>query len=285
MKSNYILFKNKQFPPLLKQIPDPPEGIFTKSNDFGILLARPMVALVGSRKVSAYGKLVTSQLAAGLARAGVVVVSGLAIGVDGIAHRAVLEAGGQTIAVLPASLDRVYPTSHTQLAQNILEQGGALISEYPPGTTPYPVNFIARNRLVSGISRAVLITEASEKSGTLHTARFALEQGKDVLVVPGNITSPTSIGTNNLLKVGATPVTGIQDVLYVLGIDGSQAARPIGDTPRQQAVLDLLWSGQTDGVALQQASKLDVPEFNQIITLLEITGKVRALGGNQWSLQ
>ena len=244
-----------------------------------------MVSVVGSRKVSAYGKAVTSQLATGLARAGVVIVSGLAIGVDSIAHKATVEAGGQTIAVLPAGLDRIYPTSHTYLARQILEQGGALVSEYPPGSTPYPLNFIARNRLVSGLSSVVLITEASEKSGTLHTARFALEQGKEVLVVPGNITSPTSKGTNNLLKVGATPVTDLSDILQVLGITGGQTARPIGDTLQQQTILDLLYDGHADGDELLQASQMDIAQFNQTITMLEITGKVRALGSNQWSLQ
>lgn len=251
---------------------------------FDELLQRPLVAIVGSRKVTAYGKTVTRMLAADLARAGVVIVSGLAIGVDGIAHQAALDAGGLTIAVMPCGLDRIYPTIHHNLARQILQQGGALLSEYPEGTITYPSNFIGRNRLVSGISSAVLITEASEKSGTLHTARFALEQGKDVLAVPGNITSPTSTGTNNLLKTGAVPVTSSQDVFHVLGIQAASLEPPKGDTPQQQLILDLIYGGTSDGAELLTASKVSTSQFNQAITMLEITGKVRPLGANQWSL-
>jgi DNA processing protein len=220
-----------------------------------------------------------------LARAGVVIISGLAIGVDVVAHRAALEAGGLTIAVLPCGLDRIYPAAHRNVATQILAQGGALVTEYPEGTITYPVNFIARNRIASGLSQAVLITEAAEKSGTLHTARFALEQGKDVLAVPGNITSPTSSGTNNLLKIGATPVTSSADVFHILGIKPNQQATiPKGGTPQEQTILDLISDGITDGTQLQEQSSLSTPTFNQALTMLEITGKVRSLGANQWSL-
>src|SRR5207244_4380589 len=137
------------------------------------------------------------------------------LGVDAVAHQAALDAGGLTIAVLPSPLEEIYPVSHRRLAMQILEKGGALISEFPEGTPAFRGNFIARNRLVSGLSDALLITEAAEKSGSLHTARFALEQGREVLAVPGNITSITSAGTNNLLKAGAAPVTSYEDVMYV----------------------------------------------------------------------
>lgn len=248
------------------------------------LLERPRVAIVGSRKVSPYGKAVTTQLARELAELGVIVVSGLAIGIDGLAHRAAVEAGGQSIAVLPAGCDRIYPASHINVGMHIIEQGGALVSEYPPGSVPYKQNFIARNRIVAGLSDAILITEAAEKSGSLHTARFALEQGVDVLCVPGNITSVTSRGTNTLIKAGATPVTEVDDVLHVLGMERQPgtAKKLRGSNAHEQLVLDVLQEGITDGAELLARSRLDISQYNQVMTMLEIRGKIRPLGNNQW---
>jgi DNA processing protein len=285
MKIKKSLLESEQLPAKLAGIPDPPKKIYVAGADLHQLLTKPAVAIVGSRKVSAYGKTVTTQLAIELARAGVVIISGLAIGVDGIAHRAALEAGGLTLAVLPSGLDHIYPGSHYQLAQQIVEQGGALISEYPENSIAYKMNFISRNRLVSGLSDAVLITEAAEKSGTLHTADFALQQGREVLAVPGNITSPTSAGTNNLLKSGATPVTGVKDILHALGLETTeQKQAPKSHNPQEQVLLDLLFSGIQDGSELHLASKLDVSLFNQTLTMLEIRGQIRALGNNRWAL-
>jgi DNA processing protein len=249
-------------PKKLRNIAVPPKQLFVKGEDVKDLLARPSVAIVGSRKVSAYGKAVTAALAGDFgARSGVLIISGLALGVDSIAHRSALEAGGRTLAVLPSPLDHIYPASHQQLAEQIVRGGGALVSEYPSGAQVYPVNFIARNRIASGLCDALLITEAAEKSGTLHTARFALEQGKEVLAVPGNITSPTSAGTNNLIKTGATPVTSVDDVLHALGLEMRRTAKqaPKGNTPHEQALLDLLFSGLRDGAELLERSGLDVP--------------------------
>jgi DNA processing protein len=275
------------FPELLRCIPDPPKELFVLGTRKALhdLLQRPRVAVVGSRKLSSYGRVVTMQLAGELARAGVVIVSGLAIGVDAVAHHAALEAGGLTLGVLAGGLDYIHPTSNQQLAEQIVQQGGVLLSEYPVGIPSYPQQFIARNRIVSGISHAVLITEAAEKSGTLHTARFALEQGRDVLAVPGNITSPGSVGVNNLIKTGATPVTCTQDVLHALGIE-SRARKKIvkGATPEEQLILDLLAAGESDGDQLQQLSKLNIQAFNQHLTMLEISGKIRSLGANTWTL-
>ncbi len=288
MKSNKISFDDEQYPEKLRSLSDPPKELFVLGADLQELLARPAVAIVGSRKVSAYGQHVTTQLAADLARAGVVIISGLAIGVDGIAHKAALEAGGLTLAVLPGSVDQIYPTNHHFLAKQIVEKGGALVSEYPAGTVTHKSNFIARNRVVSGLSDAVLITEAAEKSGTLHTADFALQQGIEVLAVPGNITSETSKGTNGLIKAGATPVTSVDDIFQVLGITtpGKQKSRaPKGDNPFEQALLDLLFAGTQAGEELLAASKLNVREFNQTLTMLEIRGHIRPLGNNRWSLK
>ena len=256
-------------------------------NDVNELLKKPCVTVVGSRKVSAYGKSVTSSLAGELASAGIVIISGLALGVDSLAHKSALDASGLTIAVLPSGLDRVYPASHQSLARQIIEQGGALVTEYPEGTDPYPSNFIARNRIASGLGDVLLITEAAEKSGTLHTANFALEQGKPVLAVPGNITSPTSVGTNNLIKSGATPVTSARDVFHALGLDVAQKKReaPRSGNPNEQILLDLLFSGIDDGAELLSSSRLEVSLFNQTLTMLEIRGQIRPLGNNRWALQ
>lgn len=273
-------------PERLRQIPVPPKQLFTIGVPLDELLERPVVTVVGSRKVSAYGREVTHRLSGELAANGITIVSGLALGVDAIAHQAALDAGGITIAVLPGPIEKIYPSSHRQLAERIIRNGGALISEYPAGTEPFRVNFIARNRLVSGLGDVLLITEAAEKSGSLHTARFALEQGKDVLAVPGNITSPTSAGTNNLIKSGAGAVTETSDVHHVLGLQPleGQPLRPKGANENEQLVLNLLAEGITEGEQLVRASNLDIALFNQTLTMLEITGKIRSLGSDHWTL-
>lgn len=289
MKIKKISLSEATYPDKLRALADAPKELFVLGNDLSELLSRPSVAIVGSRKVTAYGQQVTVKLAGELARAGVVVVSGLAIGVDGIAHRAALEAGGLTVAVLPSGLGHIYPATHHQLARQIIEKGGALVSEYTEDAKiAYKGNFVARNRIVSGLSDAVLITEAAEKSGTLHTADFALQQGIDVLAVPGNITSPTSAGTNNLIRAGAIMITSVKDVFEVLGIQptGKQQATAIrGDTPEEQALLDLLFAGVQAGDELLEASKLDVRQFNQTLTMLEIRDIIRPLGNNCWAIK
>lgn len=245
------------------------------------------VAIVGTRKPSAYGKEVTQQLAYDLAKKGIVIVSGLALGVDGIAHQAALEAGGTTIAVLGNGLPKIYPSSHKQLAERIVEKGGVILSEYEPGTPSYPNQFLERNRIVSGLSDAVIITEAAARSGTMSTAAHALGQGKEIFVVPGNITSPLSAGCNALLKQGATPVTRPDDVLEVIapGLLQPQSVLPLGNTPAETTVITLLQSGIRDGDELQQKSKLEASELAQTLTMLEIDGAVRSLGANQWTLR
>ncbi len=273
-------------PERIRQIPQPPANLFVVGENLEILLKRPCVAIVGSRKVTAYGKAVTDQLTKGLAAAGVTVISGLAIGVDSLAHQATLEAGGLTVAVLPSGLDRIYPARHQGLARRIVEQGGALVSEYKANTPIYPYSFIARNRLISGLADATVIIEAAEKSGTLHTARFALEQGREVLAVPGNITNTTSAGTNNLIKSGAAPVTAVNDILQTLGLDFvAKRQAPTSNDPDEQTLLNLLFAGITDGSELLAESKLDIRIFNQTLTMLEIRGLIRPLGNNQWALK
>jgi DNA processing protein len=241
--------------------------------------------VVGSRGLTPYGKTITDQLAGEAAGKGIVIVSGMALGVDGIAHRAALQTGGKTIAVLANGLDRMYPSSHRGLAKQILEQGGAIISEYPEGTDPRREHFIARNRIVSGLSSAVLITEAAAKSGTLHTAQFALEQGREVMCVPGNITSPLSAGTNQLIKAGAMPVTTGQDIIQFFGIEeGITQQSLVGASQEEQVILDLLAQGIADSAELLALSELDAAGFNQALTMLEITGRIKPLGAGRWTL-
>lgn len=244
------------------------------------------VAIVGTRKPTAYGQELTYRLAYDLASKGIAIISGLALGVDGIAHRAALDAGGITIAVLPTSLASIYPSSHRELAARIVGQGGALITEYTPDDIIHKSNFLARNRIVSALSDGVLITEAASRSGTLATATYALEQGKPVMALPGNVTSPMSAGCNKLLKQGARVVTEAQDVLEELGIDiNIQTQLFLPQTQEEAIILTLLKQGIRDGDELQKSSNLAPAQFNQTLTMLEIEGKIRALGANQWSLK
>lgn len=248
---------------------------------------RTSVAIVGTRKPSTYGKEVTQQLAYELARKGIVIISGLALGVDGIAHRAALDAGGTTIAVLGNGLANIYPSTHKQLAEQIVQNGGAIISEYEEGVPPIGFRFLERNRIVSGLADAIIITEAAARSGTLNTAGHAIEQGKEVFVVPGNITSPLSAGCNALLRQGATPLTKADDVLEVIAPNllKPQTALALGNTPAETVIITLLQSGVRDGEELQQKSKLASHEYSSTLTMLEIDGTIRSLGANQWTLR
>jgi DNA processing protein len=284
---NILMLTKDTIPPLLQAIPSPPKLLYVKGGTLDEILARPRIAIVGSRKVTPYGKQVTIQLAEELARKGVVIVSGLALGVDSLAHQAALDARGLTMAILPTSVNEVYPADHRDLAANILRSGGVLLSEYPDGTPGYRQNFVARNRLVSGISDGVLITEAAKGSGTLHTARFALQQGKKLFVVPGNITSTQSSGANQLIKDGAQLVTSADDIFTMLGMvtkTGKQKAKPTSQDPNEQIILDLLYNGVSDAAELRAQSKLPVALFNQTLTMLEITGDIKPLGNNHWTL-
>ncbi len=248
---------------------------------------RPAVAIVGTRKPTAYGREVTERLAYDLAKRGIVIISGMALGVDGFAHRAALEAGGTTIAVLGNGLDALYPSTHRQLGNDIVAGGGAIISEYEPGTPPGQHRFLERNRLVSGLADAVIITEAAARSGTLNTAGHALEQGRDIFVVPGNITSPLSAGCNRLLRQGANPVIDIADVLEVIApqLLSPQTILPLGDNTLQSHIITLLQSGVRDGDQLIAQTGVSASQFATEITMMEISRVIRSLGGNQWTLR
>lgn len=285
MKINRISPQSNQFLQILDNIAKTPKKLYF----IGALpeSRAPTVAIVGTRKPTSYGKEVTHKLSYELARRGVIIVSGLALGVDGLAHRAALEAGGTTLAILANGLPRIYPASHKGLADDIIKKGGAVITEYEPDTEAWPNQFLERNRIVSGLSDAVIITEAAARSGTLNTAMHALEQGKEVFVVPGNITSPMSSGCNALLKQGATPITAYEDVLERIAPDlmQPQTSLALGNTPEETVILTLLAGGVRDGDELQQKAGIKPAEFASIMTMLEMSGTIRSLGANQWTLR
>ena len=285
MKINKILPDENEFTKILTSVNPKPQALYY----IGTLPAKrqPTITIVGTRKPTRYGQEITHKLAYELAKRGVVVVSGLALGVDGIAHRAALEARGNTLAVLANGLSKITPHSHRQLGIDILASGGAILSEYEPDVPPMQYRFLERNRIVSGLGDGVLITEAAARSGTLSTAARALEQGKEVFVVPGNITSPLSAGCNQLLRQGATPVTRVEDILEVIMPSEieNQLKIPLGDNEYQAKIIELLSSGIRDGEELQHASQLDTSTFSSELTMLEIDGVVRALGGNQWTIR
>lgn len=247
----------------------------------------PTVAIVGTRKPTAYGREITYKLANDLASRGIIIVSGLAIGVDGIAHQAALDAGGITLAILANGVDIIYPAIHKVLANKIIANGGAIISEYEPGTNARNYQFLERNRIISGLSDAVIVTEAAIRSGTMATVAHALEQGREVFVVPGNITSPLSAGCNNLIKQGAHPITCADDVLEIIAPDmlKRQSLLPLGSNTLESAIINLLQSGIRDGDELHSQTNVGISEFSQALTLMELSGMIRALGGNQWTLK
>jgi DNA processing protein len=227
-----------RFPPRLRSIHDPPPGVFVRGAAPLDLLERPSVAVVGARACSSYGSAVATSLARELAAAGVVVVSGLARGIDAAAHRGALEAG-TTVAVLGCGIDRDYPRAHAGLAAQVAANG-LIVSEYPPGVEPAPWRFPARNRIVAGLAAATVVVEARERSGALITADLALDEGREVLAVPGEITSQLSKGTNALLRLGATPVTCAADVLGAIGVEPAPPPEPpvlAGPVARVRAVV------------------------------------------------
>lgn len=224
------------------------------------------------------------ELAGRLAERGVIIVSGLALGIDSIAHQAALKVGGATVAILPSSVETPYPATHRSLAEEIVKHDGALISEYPAGTPATQFRFLERNRLVSGLADAVIVTEAANRSGTFNTVSHALAQGRDVYAVPGSILSPMSHGPNQLITTGASPIIDIEAWIGQLYPRKIHAAQANTYTPEEQAIIDLMTSGITDGEELQQKSNLDAALYLRTITMLEISGSVRPLGSNHWSL-
>jgi DNA processing protein len=253
----------RDLPPLLRAIHDPPPGLFVRGAAELGLLARPAVAIVGARSCSGYGATVARSLGRELAAAGLVVVSGLARGVDGEAHRGALEAG-ETVAVLGCGIDRDYPACHAELARRVAERG-LIVSEYAPGVEPQPFRFPARNRIVAGLCAATIVVEARERSGALITSDFALEEGREVFAVPGEITASLSAGTNSLLRLGATPLTSSADVLHAFGID------PADRREERSPLLGLLPASADE---LVRRTGLGADEIARALVELELVGAV-----------
>lgn len=253
---------------------------------------RRTVAIVGSRHNTRYGEEVAHKLAYELAKKGVIIVSGLAYGIDSIAHRGCLDANGITVAVLGTPIDRIYPRNHLPLAKEIIKKNGAIISEYAPGDEVFPkTSFLERNRLIAGLADIVVVVEAAEQSGSLNTATHALDQGKTVFAVPGNITNPYSQGCNKLIKQGAIPYTEPRDVFELLFPEEYLKTRKklqkqnlIGDTDAETLILTALSEGLRSGEEIMAKTHLPPEVFNQTTTLLEIKGRLRSLGMNHWGL-
>lgn len=285
MKVNSHKLNDPDYPGILAQIYDPPPIIYWTGTNPLSWLTKPRLGIVGSRKPTTYGRQVAHKLSYEAASSDIVIISGLAFGIDSIAHQAALEAAGLTVAILPGPLDRIYPASHRQLAKSIITSGGTLISEYLSGTDIRKENFIARNRIIAGLSEALLVPQAASHSGSLHTAGFALEQGKTVMAVPAEITSLMHAGSNNLLKSGALMVTEVNDIFSAMGLTpiNKSPKRLIKATPAQRVLFDLIGNGTRDQEALVAASNLPSGEVSSALSLLEIEGLVRANGG-RWSV-
>ncbi len=253
-----------ELPRLLRSIHDPPVGLFVRGSAPLDVLARPAVAIVGARACSGYGASVARSLAREAAAAGLVVVSGLARGIDSEAHRGALDAGGTTVAVLGCGIDRDYPAAHAELARRIADTG-LIVSEYAPGVEPAPWRFPARNRIVAGLAGAAVVVEARERSGALITADLALEEGREVYAVPGEITSPLSAGTNALLKLGAAPLTSAADL-------GIESVVPETTSP----LLELLPATADE---LVRRTGRDAADIARELVELELSGRVVARDG------
>lgn len=279
--AHVLTWQDPDYPPLLRQIPAAPPVIFLR----GALepVDQWAVAIVGTRRLSAYGRLVTHDLASALAQNGVTVVSGLARGIDGVAHRAAIEAGGRTIAVMGCGIDRVYPPEHRDLAHAIVDGHGAIVTDFPLGTSPSSANFPARNRLISGLSLGVLVVEAGERSGALITARFAIEQDREVFAVPGNINSPVSVGANRLIQQGAKLVTSIEDILEELNLrmvaDQAVAQVILPESAEEAALLSQLSSQPLHVDELGRLTGMPSQMISSTLTIMELKGMVQQVGG------
>ena len=303
LSGDVLLLDDGVYPASLREIYDPPIVLYVKGA-WADCLDRPCIGVVGSRRCSTYGQNAAIMLARDLAERGVTVVSGFARGIDAAAHRGALEAGGRTVAVLGTGIDEVYPRDHKKLAAEILQRGGALVSQFPLGTPPVSENFPYRNRIISGLSLGVVVVEAAENSGSLITARLAMEQNREVFAVPGNITSRNSFGTNYLIKgAGAKLVQQWQDIAAELPQPIAATLLPpsLGERKKETPVTDRL-AFVPEGLSraetcvfklltpdnaahvdwLFENSKLPISELTAVLLSLEIRGLVRALPGRSF---
>ena len=280
-----LIWEDEAYPRRLLEIDQPPpvlfvRGTFAPEDEWS-------VAIVGTRRVTAYGRQVAEELAAFLARNNITVVSGLARGVDRIAHESALKAGGRTIGVLGSGVDRIYPPEHQSLADRMSAQG-AVISDYPLGTPPESTNFPPRNRIISGLSMATVVIEAGDTSGALITATFAANQGRDVFAVPGGIFAPQSKGTNRLIRDGAHPLLRYEEILEVLDlgkVQEHQAARVMLPADATEARLMRVLGDEAQHVdEICALSGLPIEQVSATLTLMELKGMVRQAGGMNFSL-
>ncbi len=280
-----LTITDDQYPTLLKEIHSAPAVLYYKGE---IKKDDLSIAIVGSRKVSMYGQQVASQLANELSKAGLVIISGMAYGIDSIAHRECVKLKNRAIAVLGGGINvsSIYPSINRKMAEEIISNG-AIISEYPIGTPPLKQHFPARNRILSGLSLGVLIIESAERSGTLITARFALEQNREVFAVPGNIYSKTSEGTNNLIKLGAKLVTKTEDILEELNLESAveikKAREIIPDNEEEKIILENL--SPDEPIQIDKLAKIiamNTSALSSLLTLMEIKGKVKNVGGMRY---
>lgn len=278
MDGTHQVLRRSALPLPLREIPDPPARLFCAGP--AAALDTPAVAVVGSRRCTRQGRDIAFSLARDLAAQGLTIVSGLAYGIDAAAHSGALaSAAAPTVAVLGSGLDRIYPQSHERLAAEIVDQGGAVISEYEPGTGPRKHHFPARNRIVSGLCLGVVIVEASERSGSLITARLALEQGRDVMAVPSLVSSPLAAGCHRLIRQGAALVECAEHVLEALGVEPKPVAASAPGVPADDAVLRHVEATVTPLEVIVAASGLAIEDVLERLAELEIDGLVRTQGG------
>ncbi|MDP2691204.1 MAG: DNA-processing protein DprA [bacterium] len=272
------------YPFLLTEISSPPAHLFVKGS-LEVLSSRTLIAVVGTRKISPYGTQVLHEIIPSLVRSGAVIVSGLAFGVDSLAHRIALEHGGKCIAVFGCGVERVYPPEHRSLAQKIVELGGALVSEYPPGTPPLKQFFPARNRIISGLSKATIVVEAQIKSGSLITAQFALDQNREVFAVPGSIFGDTQQGTNHLITEGAYPLVSTEKLLEQLNLTGAGTCPDPDPLIFASSEEELIYQSLRESRSLDELSvetHMAPSMLNQMVTMMELKGLVRNLGNMRY---
>ena len=279
---NVFHFKDKNYPELLKKISNPPAELYF-NGDLSQKEKYPL-AVVGTRKISDYGRQITEYFVKVLAQAGVTIISGLALGVDGLAHKTALKAKGRTIAVLGSGLNNIYPTVHKKLAQDIIDSGGAIVTEYEPDINPSKITFPARNRIISGLSLGVLVIEAPQKSGALITATQAIKQGRKVFVIPARIYDKNSVGSNNLLKKGAQAVTKPEDILKSLGIKSSfiKKKKISNLSPIENQLLEFLDKEPISIDDLAEKSNMPAHKIVGLLTEMEIKGVIRSLGAGKY---
>jgi DNA processing protein len=279
-----IMKDDENFPPLLREAPDAPLGLYIKGNEAAI--TNTSVGIVGTRKATVGGLKTARDFGRTLAKAGLTVVSGLAFGIDAAAHSGALEGEGPTVAVLPGGLDKVYPSEHFALAEKILEKNGALVSEYPPGSVSYPARFLERNRVISGLSRATIVIEAPERSGALATARLAADQNREVGAVPGPITHPNFRGTNLLIKNGAALITDVADIFELISFIPGSLPFPANSSgnvldKEETAVFEAI-KMLSPGVTVDKiikACKLEPQVVQRHLTFLIVKDMIREVGG------